>query len=312
MTEQQPDTGFFQRLKNSLKKTHENIVRRIEELTLGKREISPEMIEHLEETLITADLGAATVQELIDTIKWKVARKELENPESIQCLIKQELFSILHQQERPLQIDPSCQPFVILTVGVNGTGKTTTIAKLGALLQSQGLSVMLAAADTFRAAAIEQLEIWAQRIGCAFVKHRQGADPSAVAFDALKSARARHIDVLIIDTAGRLHTKMPLMEEIKKVYRILSREHTGAPHETLLVLDATTGQNAISQASLFKDAINITGIALTKLDGTAKGGVIVGISRSLNIPIRFIGVGEKLDDLREFHAKDFIDALFEA
>lgn len=311
MDEKNLRSSFFQRLKQGLKKTHQSVVRKIEELTLGKREISPELINQIEEALITADLGAATVQELIDTIKWKVSRKELEDADSIRLLIKQELFSILQCQESPLCIAADLRPFVILTVGVNGTGKTTTIAKLAHLFRSQGYSVMLAAADTFRAAAVEQLEIWAQRVGCPIIKHKQGADPSAVAFDALKSAQAKNIDVLLIDTAGRLHTKMPLMEEIKKVHRIISREHPGAPHETLLVLDATTGQNAISQASLFKSSINVTGIALTKLDGTAKGGVIVGISRTLGIPIRYIGVGEKLDDLREFNARDFIDALFE-
>jgi fused signal recognition particle receptor len=304
--------GFFQRLKQGLKKTHQSVVRRIEELTLGKREIGPELIDRLEEILITADLGAATVHELIETIKWKVARKELEDAEHIQTLIKHELFTILQQHECPLIIPADQKPFVILTVGVNGTGKTTTIAKLAHLFKAQGRSVMLAAADTFRAAAIEQLEVWAHRVGCSLVKHKPGADPSAVAFDALKSARARHTEVLIIDTAGRLHTKLPLMEEVKKLNRILSREHPGAPHETLLVLDATTGQNAISQATLFKEAVNVTGIALTKLDGTAKGGVIVGISRTLGIPIRYIGVGEKLDDLREFNARDFVNALFEA
>ncbi len=304
-------TGFFQRLKQGLMKTHQNVVRRIEELTLGKREISRELLDSIEEILITADLGAATVQRLMDKIKWQVDRKELQNPQSIQAALKQEILAILAPQEQPLRVAAGQKPFVILTVGVNGTGKTTTIAKIANIFKANGSSVLLAAADTFRAAAIDQLEIWADRVGCKVIKHKQGADPSAVAFDALKSAQAKGADVLIIDTAGRLHTKAPLMDEIKKVHRIISREHPGAPHETLLVLDSTTGQNAISQAALFKNALAITGIALTKLDGTAKGGVIVGISQALQIPIRYIGVGEKIDDLREFKAADFVDALFE-
>lgn len=307
----QEKTGFFQRLKQGLHKTHQNVVRRIEELTLGKREINPELLERLEEVLITADLGAPTVQHVLECIKWKIDRKELQYAESLNAVIRQELFEILRRQEQPLTIDPAVKPFVILAVGVNGTGKTTTIAKIAHLLQSQGRLVMLAAADTFRAAAIEQLEIWAGRVGCPLIKQRPGADPSAVAYDAVKAAVARRFDVLIIDTAGRLHTKAPLMEEIKKVHRIVRRELPGAPHETLMVLDATTGQNAVAQATLFKDAINVTGIALTKLDGTAKGGVIVGISRSLQIPIRYIGVGEGMEDLREFNAQDFVNALFE-
>lgn len=304
-------TGFFQRLKQGLMKTHQNVVRRIEELTLGKREINGELLDSIEEILITADLGAATVQRLMDKIKWQVDRKELQNPQSIQAALKQEILAILAPQEQPLRVAAGQKPFVILTVGVNGTGKTTTIAKIANIFKANGSSVLLAAADTFRAAAIDQLEIWADRVGCKVIKHKQGADPSAVAFDALKSAQAKGADVLIIDTAGRLHTKAPLMDEIKKVHRIISREHPGAPHETLLVLDSTTGQNAISQAALFKNALAITGIALTKLDGTAKGGVIVGISQALQIPIRYIGVGEKIDDLREFNAADFVEALFE-
>jgi fused signal recognition particle receptor len=203
------------------------------------------------------------------------------------------------------------KPFTILTIGVNGTGKTTTIAKLAEIFKQQGHSVMLAAADTFRAAAIEQLEIWGKRTGCEVIKHAPGADPSAVAFDALQSAKAQSVDILIIDTAGRLHTKAPLMEELKKIERIITREHQDAPHETLLVLDATTGQNAISQAKIFSEALKVTGIALTKLDGTAKGGVIVGISDALHIPIRYIGVGEQVEDLRPFNADDFVDALFD-
>jgi fused signal recognition particle receptor len=265
----------------------------------------------MEEVLITSDLGITIVQNLMEKIRWQVSRNELQDPAKIHQALKEEIFSMLAQQQQPLRVVAEKRPFTLLTVGVNGTGKTTTIAKIAYILKRQGHSVLLAAADTFRAAAVEQLEVWGKRVDCPVIKHRQGADPSAVAFDALKSARASNCDVLIIDTAGRLHTKAPLMEEVKKVHRIISREHPGAPHETLLVLDATTGQNAITQAKTFKEAVNVTGIALTKLDGTAKGGVIIAISEMMRIPIRYIGVGEKLDDLREFDAREFVDALFE-
>jgi fused signal recognition particle receptor len=304
-------SGFFKRLKEGLTKTHKSVIRRIDEITFGKKEISKDLIKSLEEILITSDLGVSTVQSLMEKIRLKVDRKELQQPDKIRSALKEEILSILSRNEQPLVIQNNHKPFTILTVGVNGTGKTTTIAKLANIFKDKGYSVLLAAADTFRAAAIDQLEIWGGRVGCNVIKHKQGSDPSAVAFDSLKSALANNIDVLIIDTAGRLHTKAPLMEEIKKVSRIIGRELPGAPHETLLVLDSTTGQNAISQAKFFKEAVNISGIALTKLDGSAKGGVIVGISEIMKIPIRFIGVGEKIDDLREFNAKDFVDALFD-
>lgn len=309
MTEKK--AGFFTRLKQGLSKTHQAVVRRLDELTLGRREISPDLLDRMEEVLITSDLGITTVQKLMEKIRWQVSRKELQDPARIHQALKEEIFAILAQQQLPLRVVAESRPFTLLTVGVNGTGKTTTIAKIAYILKRQGHSVLLAAADTFRAAAVEQLEVWGKRVDCPVIKHHQGADPSAVAFDAIKSARASNSDVLIIDTAGRLHTKAPLMEEVKKVHRIISREHPGAPHETLLVLDATTGQNAVTQAKIFKEAVNVTGIALTKLDGTAKGGVIIAISEMLKIPIRYIGVGEKLDDLREFDAREFVDALFE-
>ena len=311
MDEKKEKSGFFKRLKEGLAKTHQAVTRRIEEITLGKREISPELLDNLEEILITSDLGVATVDKLMEKIKWRVERKELQNADKLTEELKDGIYGILAAHEKPLKIATAAKPYVILTVGVNGTGKTTTIAKMASIFRGQGHSVLLGAADTFRAAAIDQLEIWGERVGCKVVKHKHGADPSAVAYDALKSAQAKNIDVLIIDTAGRLHTKAPLMDEIKKIQRIISREMPGAPHETILVLDATTGQNAISQARLFKEAIDITGIVLTKLDGTAKGGVIIGITESLGIPVRFIGVGEKIDDLREFNAREFVDALFE-
>jgi fused signal recognition particle receptor len=303
--------GFFKKLKEGLSKTHQAVTRRIEELTLGKREINRDLLDNLEEILITSDLGVTTVDTLMQNIKWRVERNELQDADKLTEVLKEGIYDILSAHEQPIVIPSDKKPYVILTVGVNGTGKTTTIAKRANIFKTKGHTVMLAAADTFRAAAIDQLEIWGERVGCRVIKHKHGADPSAVAFDALKSAQSKNSDVLIIDTAGRLHTKAPLMDEIKKVHRILSREMPGAPHETILVLDATTGQNAISQAKLFKEALEITGIVLTKLDGTAKGGVIVGISETLSIPVRFIGVGEQIDDLREFNARDFVDALFE-
>lgn len=303
--------GFFQRLKSGLAKTRETIVKRIDELTFGKRTIDRELLEHVEEILISADLGAATVQKLMEKIRWQVSRNELESPERIKEALKAEIKNILITHENGFEIDKTKKPFVILTVGVNGSGKTTTIAKIAHVLKQQGLSVILAAGDTFRAAAIEQLDIWANRVDAQIVKHKHGADPSAVAFDGVKTAVNAGADVLIIDTAGRLHTKAPLMEELKKMSRTVSKQVDTAPHEVLLVLDATTGQNAISQAKIFKESLNISGIALTKLDGTAKGGVIVAISEALQIPIHFIGVGEKMDDLRPFNADEFVEALFD-
>lgn len=304
-------SGFFARLKQGLAKTHQAVTRKIEEATMGRREISEAVLEKLEEALVTSDLGIATVEQLMGKIRWQVKRNELNDADKIKDSLRSAIRDILVTTEQLLVIDPLQKPFTILTIGVNGAGKTTTIAKLAEIFKQQGHSVMLAAADTFRAAAIEQLEIWGERTGCRVIKHAPGADPSAVAFDALQSARARSADVLIIDTAGRLHTKAPLMEELKKIERIIAREHPGAPHETLLILDATNGQNAISQARIFSSALKVTGIALTKLDGTAKGGVIVGIADALHIPIRYVGVGEKVEDLRPFNARDFVDALFD-
>ena len=303
--------GLFARLKKGLSKTHKAVTRKIEEATMGQRKISEDVLNNLEEALITSDLGVATVDQLMAKIRWQVKRNELDDAHKIKQTLRDAIRDILLKTEQALEIQPVQKPFTILTIGVNGTGKTTTIAKLAEIFKQQGHSVMLAAADTFRAAAIEQLEIWGKRTGCEVIKHAPGADPSAVAFDALQSARARSVDILIIDTAGRLHTKAPLMEELKKIERIITREHQDAPHETLLVLDATTGQNAISQAKIFSEALKVTGIALTKLDGTAKGGVIVGISDALHIPIRYIGVGEQVEDLRPFNADDFVDALFD-
>lgn len=301
--------GFFQRLKEGLFKTHQGLVGKVDQLIAGKKKIDDSLLAELEEILITSDIGVKTTQELVEHVTAKVRRKELETADLLKESLQEEMFSILRQQEKPLDVS-AARPFTIIVIGVNGTGKTTTIGKMARKYKALGKSVLLVAADTFRAAAIEQLEIWGQRVGCEVIKQKSGADPSAVVFDALKAAKSRGTDVLIVDTAGRLHTKINLMEELKKINRIMGRELPGAPHERLLVLDATTGQNAIAQARMFNEAVGVTGIVLTKLDGTAKGGIIIGISDELKIPLRYIGIGEKLDDLREFNARDFVEALF--
>jgi len=301
--------GFFQRLKQGLFKTHQGLVTKIDQLIAGKKKIDDDLLAELEEILITSDIGVKTTQELLHNVAVKVQRKELEDADLLKKNLQEQMLHILSQQENPLTLS-TARPFVITVIGVNGTGKTTTIGKMAQKFKAQGKSVLLIAADTFRAAAIEQLEIWGQRAGCDVIKQKSGSDPSAVVFDGLKAAKSRGIDVVIVDTAGRLHTKVNLMEELKKVKRIMGREIPGAPHEILLVLDATTGQNSISQAKMFNQAVGVTGIALTKLDGTAKGGILIAISDELKIPLRYIGIGEKLDDLREFNARDFVEALF--
>ena len=301
--------GFFQRLKEGLFKTHEGLVSKIDQLVAGKRKIDEGLLAELEEILITSDIGVKTTQDLLDTLTAKVQRKELEDADLLRKNLQEEIFQILRQQEKPIDLD-AARPFIIMVIGVNGTGKTTTIGKIAQKFRAQGKSVLLVAADTFRAAAIEQLEIWGQRVNCEVIKQKSGSDPSAVVYDAVKAAKSRGSDVVIVDTAGRLHTKVNLMEELKKVKRIADRELPGAPHEILLVLDATTGQNAIAQAKMFNQALGVTGIVLTKLDGTAKGGILIAISDELKIPLRYIGIGEKADDLREFNAHDFVEALF--
>jgi fused signal recognition particle receptor len=247
---------------------------------------------------------------MVENLRSEVKKRRIGDPEELRAVLKELIQDILGEETASINVNEG-QPAVIMVVGVNGVGKTTTIGKLAHYYKENGQSVLLSAADTFRAAAIDQLEIWGNRVGVAVIKHSEGADPAAVAFDSLQAARARKIDVLIVDTAGRLHTKSNLMEELKKVHRVLGREMTGAPHEVLLVLDATTGQNAISQARLFKEAVGVTGVALTKLDGTAKGGVVIAIKQGLDIPIKMIGVGEGIDDLRPFNAREFAEALFE-
>ncbi len=302
---------FFEKLKQGLSKTHQGFVEKIDQLFLGKKTIDQDVLDELEALLFEADLGVKTSNQLIEGVRQGLRRGELKEPEKVKEFIKQEILCILKSGEKPLSIDFSrTKPFVFMVVGVNGGGKTTTIGKLAHQYSSQGNKVLVGAADTFRAAAIEQLEVWANRVGADLIKQSHGSDPSAVAFDSIHAAKARNIDLVFIDTAGRLHTKVNLMEELKKVKRIVGRECPGAPHEVLLVLDATTGQNAISQAKLFNEAVGVTGIAVTKLDGTAKGGIIVGITEELKIPIRYIGVGEGVDDLKEFDAAEFVQALF--
>ncbi len=301
----------FETLKKGLSKTHQGFVEKIDHLFLGKKTIDQELLDELEGLLFEADLGVKTSSQLIEGVRQGLKRGELQQPEKVREYIKQEILRILKSGERPLSIDFSrTKPFVMMVVGVNGGGKTTSIGKIAYHYSSQGKKVLVGAADTFRAAAVEQLEVWANRVGADLIKQSKGSDPSAVAFDSVHAAKARDIDLVFIDTAGRLHTKVNLMEELKKLKRIVGRECPGAPHEILLVLDATTGQNAISQAKLFNEAIGVTGIALTKLDGTAKGGIIVGITEELKIPIRYIGVGEGIDDLKEFNAVEFVEALF--
>jgi fused signal recognition particle receptor len=303
--------GFFEKLKQGLSKTHQEFVERIDRLFLGKKTIDQDLLDELEGLLYEADLGVKTSGQLIEGVKQGLKRGELQQPDRVKEFIKQEILRILKLGEKPISIDFSqTKPFVFMVVGVNGTGKTTTIGKIAHHYSSQGRKVLIGAADTFRAAAVEQLEIWANRVGAEFIKQSKGSDPSAVAFDSIHAAKARDIDLVFIDTAGRLHTKVNLMEELKKLKRIIGRECPGSPHEILLVLDATTGQNAISQAKLFNETIGVTGIAITKLDGTAKGGIIVGITEEMKIPIRYIGVGEGIDDLKEFNASEFVQALF--
>jgi len=303
--------SLFEKLKEGLSKTHQGFVEKIDQLFSGKKSIDQDLLDELEGLLFSADLGVKTSSQLIEGVQKGLRKGELQEPEKVRDFIKQEIFRILKSGEKPLTIDFSqTKPFLFMVVGVNGVGKTTTIAKIAHQYSSQGKKVLIGAADTFRAAAVEQLEIWAKRVGADLIKQSKGSDPSAVAFDSVHAAKARNVDLVFIDTAGRLHTKVNLMEELKKVKRIIARESPGAPHEVLLVLDATTGQNAISQAKLFNEAVGVTGIALTKLDGTAKGGIIIGITEELKIPVRYIGVGEGMDDLREFNASEFVQALF--
>jgi len=302
--------SFLDRMKEAVTRTRENLSERIEEVVSFGKEIDRNTLDDLEATLIGADLGTTTTQEILGKLRDKADRKQIKDVNELKRLLKEEILSILDQANaRPVnKVDGT--PEVILVVGVNGTGKTTTIGKLSGVFRASGKTVLLCAADTFRAAAIEQLDIWGQRTGTEVIKTKPGGDPSAVLFDALQAASARHTDYVIVDTAGRLHTKTNLMLELDKMRRTAQRIIPGAPHETLLVMDATTGQNGLQQARQFTEAAGVTGIVLTKLDGTAKGGVVVAICRELGLPVRYVGVGEKAGDLLPFNPKDFVDSLF--
>ncbi|GMA99306.1 signal recognition particle-docking protein FtsY [Pelosinus sp. IPA-1] len=301
--------GFFDKLKAGLEKTRKNLTEKIEQLVTGYATIDDEFLDDLEAILLSADVGVHTTSKLMVDIKKGIKSKEINSPEDLKPFLQNKISAMLSDDvmETNMATNP---PTVIVVVGVNGVGKTTTIGKLGQYYRDQGYKVMLAAADTFRAAAIDQLEIWGTRTGSEIIKHKEGSDPAAVAFDAVQSAKAKKMDIVIIDTAGRLHTKSNLMEELKKIGRVINREIPDAPHETLLVLDATTGQNAINQAKLFGEAIPLSGIVLTKLDGTAKGGVVIAIKNELNLPVKWVGVGETANDLRPFIPQDFVQALF--
>ena len=301
--------GFFDRLKKGLTKTRENLTNKIEKLVIGYADIDDELLDELEETLIMADVGIETTERLMTAVRKGIKKKEINSPDDLRPFLQKEITAILNEGENETHVAEE-GPTVLLVIGVNGAGKTTTIGKLAAYYKGEGKKVLLAAADTFRAAAIDQLESWGEHTGVPVIKHEEGSDPAAVAFDAVKAAKARNVDVLIIDTAGRLQTKSNLMQELEKINRVIGREIKGAPHETLLVLDATTGQNAVSQAELFTKAAPITGVVLTKLDGTAKGGVVIGIKSRLKMPVKWIGVGESVEDLRPFDAEDFARALF--
>jgi len=308
--EEQKKTGLFDRMKQAVSRTRENLSERIDEVVPFNKEIDRNTLDDLEATLIGSDLGSATTHQVLENLREKVDRKQIGNLDELKRLLKQELLAILNSANTPPVEREEGVPGVVLVVGVNGTGKTTTIGKLAQLLRSEGKTVLLCAGDTFRAAAIEQLEVWGQRTGTEVIRTKSGGDPAAVLFDALQAANARHLDCVIVDTAGRLHTKTNLMQELEKIRRTAQRIIPGAPHEVLLVIDATTGQNGLQQAKLFTDAAAVTGVVLTKLDGTAKGGVVVAIARELGLPVRCVGVGEKATDLLPFDPQGFVDSLF--
>jgi len=304
------EKGLFKRLQASLSKTRNSFVSRVDSLFLGKKEIDAQLLDELEEILITADLGVNTTLELLDEIRSKVSRQELKDPQALKLAIKEKILTFFAGYETAEMEMAEDGPFVIMVVGVNGVGKTTTIGKMANKFVRSGRSVLLVAADTFRAAAIDQLKVWAERVGVDVIAKEHGADPSSVVYDGLDYGLSKSVDVIIVDTAGRLHTKVNLMEELKKIKRVIDKKIAGGPHEIMLILDATTGQNSLSQTRLFNEAVGLTGLTMTKLDGTAKGGIVVNISHDFNIPIRFIGIGEKLEDLRDFDPQEFIEALF--
>jgi fused signal recognition particle receptor len=311
------EENFFSRFRKAVSATRENIASRIEDVVKGRKQIDEATLEELEEALIGADIGVQTTLEIIGDVRRQVSRQTLKDVDELKRVIKEHLLEILERAERArgvaseATVREDARPYVVMVVGVNGTGKTTTIGKLANRIKADGYDVLICAADTFRAAASDQLAIWAERAGVPLVQQKQGTDPAAVLFDSLKAAKARNADVLIVDTAGRLHTKTNLMAELEKMKRVAGREVDGAPHETLLVVDAVTGQNGLSQAREFMKAANVTGLVLTKLDGTAKGGIAVAIAKDLNLPIRYCGIGEKADDLVVFDPKAYVDGLFE-
>src|SRR6476660_10396574 len=310
LEEEQKKPGFLDRMKEAVTRTRENLAERIEEAVSFSKEIDRNTLDDLEATLIGADLGTTTTHEVLEKLREKADRKQIGNVDELKRLLKEEILAILTATDSQPVTRVDGTPEVILVVGVNGTGKTTTIGKLAQVLRGDGKTVLLCAADTFRAAAIEQLEVWGQRTGTEVIRTKAGGDPSAVLYDALQAATARHTDYVIVDTAGRLHTKTNLMAELEKMRRTAQRIIPGAPHETLLVMDATTGQNGLQQARQFTQSAGVTGIVLTKLDGTAKGGVVVAISRELAVPVRYVGVGEKVGDLLPFSPENFVDSLF--
>ncbi|RMF63119.1 MAG: signal recognition particle-docking protein FtsY [Calditrichaeota bacterium] len=308
--------SLLEKFKQGLTKTRQGFVDEIVKLVKNKFEIDSELLEQIEEILIRADVGVETSVQIIERLQTHVLKEGFREPQELIDLLKRELIGQLGDEQangsfEARFFEPAVKPFVVMVVGVNGTGKTTTIAKLAKIYHDRSKKVLLAAADTFRAAATEQLEIWARRAGVDIVRHQSGADPAAVAFDAVRAAQARHVDVLIVDTAGRLHTKVNLMEELKKIHRVLGKAMPGAPHEVLLVLDASTGQNALNQARQFKDAVDVTGTVVTKLDGTAKGGMVLAVHSQLKLPVRFIGLGETMEDLKPFDSRTFVEALFQ-
>jgi len=302
--------GLFKRLRDGLSRTRHNLSDGITELVLGSRSIDDGLLEEIETQLVVADVGIEATREIIDGLTELIALDQIKDADALMSALRRRMRAILATSSQPLVIPEQGHPYVILMVGINGAGKTTSIGKLAHRLQQQGLKVMLAAGDTFRAAAVEQLQTWGERNDVPVIAQQQGSDSASVIFDALQSARSRNIDVLIADTAGRLHTQGNLMEELKKIKRVMGKLDTDAPHEVMLVVDAGTGQNALNQAQEFNNAIGLTGITLTKLDGTAKGGIIFAIAKRTQIPIRFIGVGEGIENLREFNAEEFVDALF--
>ncbi len=300
--------GFFEKLKAGLKKTKDSMMGKIERLLNSFTKIDEDLFEELEETLITSDIGVVTSEKICDELRSRVKAKGITDPQEVKDILKEIIAEMLGDE---IPLDLSTVPSVILVIGVNGVGKTTTIGKLANQLHSEGKKVIVAAADTFRAAAIDQLEVWTQRAGVDIVKHNEGSDPASVVFDALTAAKSRNADVVICDTAGRLHNKKNLMEELKKIARIVHQQAEGCALEVLLALDATTGQNAVNQAKQFNEVADITGIILTKLDGTAKGGIIISIVDDLKVPVKLVTVGEKIDDIQPFNTKDFVEALFE-